>query len=320
MTLLRRLFGTALLASLGLATSPLAAGEVIDRILVHVNARIVTQSQLDTRAETMAKETPPGLDRGRLDDMRKAALKELVNEALLEDRARELDIVSTDAEVEEQIKRLKEQNNVKSDEEFAQALAASGLTPEKLRDQLKRSSTVQRVVGREVNSKVDLSDDALRLVYEREKETWAVPEKVRVSEVLVSPGTGAEERARYAASLARGGAKFEDIVLRYSDGPTRSKGGDMGTVGKGELAAALDAAAFSLPAGAVSDPIETRSGWHVLKVVEKLPATFKPYAEVKAEILKKEQDTQFQKKLAEYLEKLRRGAIIKVSPEAQPLM
>ena len=90
----------------------------------------------------------------------------------------------------------------------------------------------------------------------------------------------------------------------------------MGTVGKGELAAALDAAAFSLPAGAVSDPIETRSGWHVLKVVEKLPATYRPYSEVKAEILKKEQETQFQKKLAEYLEKLERDAVIKVSGEA----
>lgn len=320
MTPLRRLLGTALLVPFVLAARQAAAGEDIDRILVHVNARIVTQSQLEARTDTMAREATPGLARGRLDDLRKAALKELVNEALLEDRARELDIVSTDAEVEEQIKRLKEQNNVKSEEEFVQGLAASGLTPDRLRDQLKRSSTVQRVVGREVNSKVDLSDDALRLVYEREKETWAIPEKVRVAEVLVAPGPGAEAKAREAASLAKGGAKFEDVVVRYSDGPTRSKGGEMGTVGKGELAAALDAVAFSLPAGGVSDPIETRSGWHVLKVVEKLPATWKPYAEVKAEILKKEQDTQFQKKLAEYLDKLKRGAIIKVSPEAQLLM
>ena len=85
-----------------------------------------------------------------------------MNEALLEDRARELDIVATDAEVEEQIKRLKEQNKVTSEEDFVKALQGSGLTPEKLRDQLKRSTTIERVVGREVNSKVDLSDDALR--------------------------------------------------------------------------------------------------------------------------------------------------------------
>ncbi|HYN41055.1 MAG TPA: peptidylprolyl isomerase, partial [Thermoanaerobaculia bacterium] len=315
MTLLRRLFGTALFAPLAFAALP-AAGEVIDRILVHVNARIVTQSQLDERTETALREAPPGLELARREEVRKAALRELLNEALLEDRARELDIVATDAEVEEQIKRLKEQNKVASEEDFVIALKGSGLTPEKLRDQLKRSTTIQRVVGREVNSKVDLSDDALRLAYEREKESWAVPEKVRLAEVLINAGPGAEEKAKEASILAKGGAKFEDVVVRFSDGPTRSKGGDMGTVGKGELAAALDAVAFSLPTGAISDPIETRTGWHVLKIVEKLPATFKPYSEVKADILKKEQETQFQKKLAEYLEKLEREAVIKVSGEA----
>ncbi len=294
------------------------SGEVIDRILVHVNARIVTQTQLDARVEAALREAPPGLDAARREEVRKASLKELVNEALLEDRARDLDVVSTDEEVEEQIKRLKEQNNVKSEEEFTKALESSGLTPERLRDQIKRSSTIQRVIGREVNSKVDLSDDAMRLAYEREKEQWAIPEKVRVAEVLVNLGPGAEEKAREAARLAKGGTKFEDVVLRFSDGPTRSKGGDMGTVGKGELSADIDKAAFSLPSGGISDPIQTKSGWHVVKVVEKLPATYKPYSEVKAEILKKEQETQFQKKLAEYIEKLERDAVIKVSDEAAP--
>jgi len=90
----------------------------------------------------------------------------------------------------------------------------------------------------------------------------------------------------------------------------------MGTVGRGDLAGALDAAAFSLPVGGISEPIETRSGWHVLKVVEKIPAGYRPFSDVKGEILKKEQETQFQKKLAEYIEKLERGAVISVAPDA----
>lgn len=319
MTLSRRLPGTALLALLPFLVLP-AAAEVIDQILVHVNGRVVTRSQLDERVRAVLAEAPPDLDAGRRDGIRKAALKELVDEALLEDRARDLDLVATDAEVEEQVKRLKEQNKVASEEEFVRALAASGLTPGKLREQLKRTSTIQRVVGREVNSRVDLSDDALRLAYERGKETWAVPEKVRVSEVLVNAGPGAEAKAREAASLVKGGARFEDVVVRFSDGPTRSKGGDMGTFGRGELAAALDAAAFSLPVGGVSDPIETKSGWHVLKVVEKVPSGYRPFSEVKGDILRREQETQFQKKLSEYVEKLKGEAIIKVSPEGQTWM
>jgi parvulin-like peptidyl-prolyl isomerase len=318
-TLHRRRPGTAVLALLSVLALP-ASAEVIDQVLVHVNGRIVTQSQLEDRVRAVLAEAPPDLDKGRRDDIRRAALKELVDESLLEDRARDLDLVATDAEVEEQVKHLKEQNSIASEEEFVRALSASNLTPARLREQLKRTSTIQRVVGREVNSRVDLSDDALRLVYERQKETWAVPEKVRVSEILVNAGPGAEEKAREAASLVKGGANFEDVVVRFSDGPTRSKGGDMGTFGRGELAAALDAAAFSLPAGGVSDPIETKSGWHVLKVVEKVPAGYRPFAEVKGEILRREQETQFQKKLGEYVEKLKGEAIIKYSDEARALM
>ena len=57
-TLLRRLIGTALFAPLACVALP-AAGEVIDRILLHVNARIVTQSQLDERTEVALREAPP---------------------------------------------------------------------------------------------------------------------------------------------------------------------------------------------------------------------------------------------------------------------
>jgi len=155
------------LVALALLASPAFAGEVIDRILIRVNSRVITQSQLEGRLEQAQREGAAA----KADDLRRNVLEELVNEALLEDRARDLDIVTADGDVEDQIKRLKEANNVTSEEEFEKGLAASGLTVDRLRDQLKRTLVVQRVVGREVNSKVDLSDDALRLIYEREKET-----------------------------------------------------------------------------------------------------------------------------------------------------
>ncbi len=322
MTTFRPLFrplGAAALALAALVPAPLlSASEVVNRILIHVNSRIITQSQFDVRIEQNIRENgaPPA---NRLEDFKKSVMEELVNEALLEDRAKELDLITTDQEIEDQIKRLKEQNNVKSDEEFEKSLAASGLTLDRLRDQLRHSQTLQRVVGREVQAKVDLSDDALRLLYEREKDTWKIPEKAHLAEILISNGDDAgtaARKAKQASDLLKGGAKFEAVVKDFSDGATRSKGGDLGFVAKGELAADIDRAVFSLPVGAVSDPIQTRFGWHLVKVLEKVPVSYKPFADVKAELLKREQDTQFQKKLAEYLDKLKRDAVIKVNPEA----
>lgn len=315
--------GSVLLA-LAFALPPAFAGEVVDRILVRVNARIVTQSLLDARIEQSAKESGEVFTGERLADLKKTLVEELVNEALLEDRARDLDLFATDQEVEDQIARLKDQNGVKTDEEFATALAASGLTVDRLRDQLRKTLTVQRVVGREVNSKVDLSDDAMRVVYEREKEQYRIPERARIAEVLVATSddaaqrAAAERRAKAAADALREGAKFEDVVRDYSDGPTRAKAGDLGIVLKGDLAPEIDRVAFSLPQGAVSDPIQTRNGWHIVKVRESFPVSYRPFSDVKAEILKREQDTQFQKKLQEYLEKLKGEAVIRVSAEAAP--
>ncbi len=304
---------------LGLASSapPLCGAEVVERILIQCNSRIVTQGQFDARVAAALKESGP-LDMARQLELKKSLMEELLHEALLEDRARDLDVVATEAEVEDQIKRLKEQNNVSSDDQFSQALAASGLTIDKLRDQLRRSITVQRVVGREVHSKVDLSEDALRAIYEREKEQYRIPEKVRVAEILVSPGAGAEDRIREANGKLKGGMRWDAAVPLYSDGTTKGRGGDLGWVSKGDLAADLDKVAFSLPVGAVSDPILTRSGWHVLKVVDKSAVSYKSFADVKADILKREQETQFQKKLNEYFDRLQREAVIRVAPEAEP--
>ncbi len=299
------------------APLPLRAGDVVERILVQCNSRIVTQGQFDARISAALKESGP-LDSARQVELKKAMMEELVHEALLEDRARELEVVATEAEVDEQIKRLKEQNSVSTDEQFSQALAASGLTIDKLRDQLRKSITVQRVVGREVHSKVDLSDDALRGIYEREKEQYRIPEKARVSEILVSPGPGSEQRAKEASEKLKGGMKWESAVPLYSDGSTKGRAGDLGWVTKGDLAADLDKVVFSQPIGTPSEPVLTKSGWHIVKVVDKQAVSYKPFAEVRADILKREQETQFQKKLAEYFDRLQREAVIRVAPEAEP--
>ena len=311
----------AVLVSFALfAALPATATETIDRILAHVNSRIITQSAFDARFEQVVREQGPPANAARAEEMRKALFNTLVDEALLEDRGRDLDLVTTDKEVEERIRQLKEENKVSSDADFEKLLEREGLTIQRLRDQLRNSLMVQRVVGREVQSKVDLTDDALRVIYEREKEKYQIPERVRLAEILISrigaDLAGAEERVRAAVDALRGGTKFEEVVRLYSDGSTKSRGGDLGWVAKGELLPEIDRVVFSLPVGAVSDPISTKIGWHLVKVLEKQPVSYRPFSEVKGEILKREQETQFQKRLAEYLEKLKRDAVIKVSPEA----
>jgi peptidyl-prolyl cis-trans isomerase SurA len=300
---------------------PALGAETVELILSHVNSRIITQSAFDARYEQVVHEAGPPPNAARADDMRKTLFNTLVDEALLEDRGRDMDLVTTDKEVEERIRQLKEENKLTSDAEFEKVLEGSGLTIQKLRDQLRNSIMVQRVVGREVQSKVDLTDDALRAIYEREKQNYQIPERARLAEILALRPRGTDpnlvpESIRSAVDAFRSGAKFEDVVRRFSEGSTKDRGGDLGWVARGELLPEIDRVVFALPVGAVSDPISTKIGWHLVKVLEKQPVSYRPFSEVKAEILKREQETQFQKKLAEYLEKLKREAVIRVSPQA----
>lgn len=310
----------AVVFSVLLAALPTPAAETVEKILAHVNSRVITQSAFDARFEQLVRDQGPPANAARAEEMRKALFNTLVDEALLEDRGRDLDLLTTDKEVEERIRQLKEENKVSSDADFEKLLEREGLTTQKLRDQLRNSLMVQRVVGREVQSKVDLTDDALRVIYEREKVKYQIPERARLAEILISKTSGdpsaAEERVRAAVEALRGGTKFEEVVKRYSDGSTKNRGGGLGWVARGELLPEIDRVVFSLPVGAVSDPISTKIGWHLVKILEKQPVSYRSFSEVKVEILKREQETQFQKKLAEYLEKLKRDAVIKVSTEA----
>ena len=107
-----------------------------------------------------------------------------------------------------------------------------------------------------------------------------VPEEIAASHILISY-KGAErseaERSKDEAQAladevllkARAeGADFAELARQYSDGPTKDKGGDLGTVKKGTMAPAFEDAAFALEVGEISGVVETPFGFHVIKRTE----------------------------------------------------
>ncbi len=72
------------------------------------------------------------------------------------------------------------------------------------------------------------------------------------------------ERAREVLAKARGGEDFEALAAEYSDGPTRTRGGDLGPFPRGRMHPAFEQAAFDLEVDAVSDVVETPFGYHVI--------------------------------------------------------
>jgi len=143
---------------------------------------------------------------------------------------------------------------------------------------------------------VQVTDDDLRTYYDQNREQYRVPEQVKVSHIWIKmplPGADgkiddkavaeAQHRADDLLKQLKGGAKFEDVAKKYSEDPGSSNvGGSLGWIGKGQMTAEFEKAAFSLPKGQMSDVVKTLDGFHIIRVDDKQDAHVKPLDEVKA--------------------------------------
>ncbi len=299
------------------AASSLLAAELVEQIVVRVNDRLITQTEFDHRLAIASK--APGHPT-ELADLQRTVLEDLIREKLLEERAKEMSVTATDEEVDVAVARVKQQYNLSTDAEFDASLAQSGMTRDELKRQMRQTITLQKVIGRDVTARMDQSDDALRLEYERRKEQfYAIPETAHVAEIVLKfSGTDPEARQQAVVSIEeirariKGGAVFADLAKEYSQGTTKDKGGDLGVVAKGELVEALDAAVFVTPAEEYPAPGLLPDSIHLFHVTDRKPAGFKSFHEVKDDLRKRISDDMYEKRFTEYVDKLRRDAFVKI--------
>jgi parvulin-like peptidyl-prolyl isomerase len=244
----------------------------------------------------------------------------MIKEKLLEERAKEMSVSAADEEIETAVERVKRQYNLATDQEFDAALASSNMTREDLKRQMRQTIILQKVIGRDVTSKLEVSEDMLRLEYERQKDKlYRIPEQARVSEIVIrfAPADpAARDRAVARLEEARtklaAGTPFAELAKTYSEGNARDRGGDLGNVSKGELLPALDAAVFSDPAQEYPPPALQPRSIHLFRVTDRKPAGYRPFADVNEDLKKRIGENIYDKRFGEYVEKLRRDAYVKI--------
>ncbi len=131
-----------------------------------------------------------------------------------------------------------------------------------------------------------------------------LPLEVHASHVLVATSGEAQE----ITLRAREGEDFAELARSHSIGPTGPKGGDLGWFRAGMMVAEFEEAAWALAPGDVSDPVETRFGWHVIKVHDRRTMEVPPLQEVEA-TLRQELARQA---IADDVERLRSAAAIEI--------
>lgn len=160
---------------------------------------------------------------------------------------------------------------------------ALGISMDQLRKRLEQEGTAQAALVRELNVKV--TDADAKKYYDEHPGDFEVPESVRIEQIFLStrdPVTGVElsdaDKAAKKKEMedilkkARAGAGFKKLVEQYSDDPAAKENGGEYTIARGMTTPELEAAAFSLNTNQISDVVATASGYHIIKLLEKLPA------------------------------------------------
>ena len=264
----------------GPAPAPEAA-HVADRIVAVVNTEVIMLSELKAETEPDAKR-----------------LEERYRGAELQRRLQQLEYTALTGMIERrlQMQHAKSKGVDVSDEEIRSAAQELQRQGEKVdasnpahKNSIKEQLLLMRVVDREVRSSVMVSDTEVRRYFDQHQSLFSLPEEYRISQILIRPRSGeghadARKRATEVSTALKKGGDFSDLALRRSDGPEAIRGGDLGLVRQGELLPPLERVLSSLAPGQISEPLETSQGLHIIRLDEKKPPQFRPFAEVKNEI------------------------------------
>lgn len=304
------------------AASSLAAADIVEAIVVRVGDRVVTRTQYLRRLHdgfTEIEQTAPlGEADKRKAEFKNNLINEIVSELLLKDRADRLGITVTAEDLQNAVARLKQQYGITTDEQFNESLQKSGMNRADMEARLRDTILMNKVFSRELRSREDLTDRELRERYDREKERYRLPERAHLREIVILRPADAstieqtKQRAQSIAEQARASADFAALATTASESGTRTKGGDLGDVARGELLGDLDKAVFNSPAGTVIGPIETRSGWHILKVESRLPSEVPAFESIKDKLRREASDDAWQRDYKAYVDNLRKDAFIQI--------
>lgn len=260
-----------LLLSLALVLIPAVApaAQLLDRIVAVVNDGVVLQSELDIAMNTAQEQIKSrNLSAPPNDVLRQQVLERLIVTRIQTQRAGEMGIRVDDRELNEVLTNIAKQNGMTL-AEFAQSIRQQGGDYLAVREQVRDEVLIQRLRAREVESRINVSEQDIAFELANQKED---DKEVRLGHILVAvpDGASADERdaARAKAEALRqriiDGEDFAQVAIAQSDGQQALQGGDLGWRRLGDLPTLFSENARKLSEGEISPVLEATSGFHIL--------------------------------------------------------
>lgn len=237
--------------------------------------------------------------------LKRTVLSDLIRERLLLQEASKRGVTVSDKTLEAGIKAIQDGYAFRP---FRRSLTRHGMDYDAwcqaLRDQMIMEALFHAVV-QEVG---EVTDQEISQYYKDHLDEFLHPEAVELQQIVVKDRATAQRLLR----RIRQGESFESLAEKHSFGPEREVSGRLGIYRRGNLPEALEKAAFSTPAGKITSPVETGHGFHVLKVVRRIPSHMQSEKEAHDEIARKLSEEKKQVFYDQWIERLVRDSDIRV--------
>ncbi len=209
-----------------------------------------------------------------------------------------------------------------SDAAFQRQLLAMSFTEAELESQILERAICEEVVEREVRSQAKVTDEQVRRYFEENADRLKRPEMARASHILLATidplskeDLSPQEKSAKLELIEKirqravAGEDFTELVKTYSEDPGARNNNGSYTFARGQMVPEFEAAAFSMEPNQISDIVTTRFGYHVIKLLQIIPAEPIEFDKVQADIRTSLERQQVQEKLLPpFLEKLKAEA------------
>ena len=317
-----RIVSPLLLALLLVATP--AAAKVVERIVAVVGNQIVLLSELQERVRPMARQLDQIKDKTmraqRLDELRRQMLDMMIDEKLIALQANKLKLAIEDKDLERAVADVMSKNNL-TRKELEEALAQEGKTITGYKQQILKPQLLRlRVLNVQVRSRVSVSQDEIKALYQKNMRALGVETKVRARHIFVTvpedadAAETAKRKARAMELLRRVKQKdvdFAAVAKEASDDPvTKEDGGDLRYFGRGTLPSNIEDVVFALKKGDIRGPLRTERGFHIIKLVDRKESSARSLDEVKNQLQQTIYGQKMEKATKAWLGELRKKAHI----------
>ena len=236
-----------------------------------VNGTIITDTDIDQRLALVLAANQGKIAEDERERLRSQVLSNLIDESLQIQEAAANKIVVDQKEIDSSFNRVSQQFK-QTPAQFNGRLRDMGSSPASLKRQIEGELAWRRLLGREVEPFVSVSDEEVNQVIARMQAAKGAPE-YHVQEIFLSSAPATQDQtlanANRIVGQVRQGASFLAYARQYSEASTAAVGGDLGWVRSEQLPGAIASMLPAMSPGQISDPIPVGGGYSVIGLLDR---------------------------------------------------